>query len=400
MAATYNYISIQGVIIPDVAVTRAEVEQEYKDAFGQDLVVTANTPQGILITAETLARDSVARSNATLANQINPNIAGGQYLDAIWALTGGARNPASKTFVPGVVLTGVPGTSIPQGTTAQNVNNDIFESLSTVVLDVTGQAITDFQSVIDGVIDCPINTLTTLVDYPLGLETVNNPNAPTLGSDTQSDESTRFYRRNALALQGTALPEAITSALYNIPGFKSLKFRENTTSSTTIIDNVTMIPHSIYVCADGGSDSDVANVLLSKKSAGAGYNGSVTVNVTDPSSGQIYPVKFDRPILIPVICRVTINPNNPSVADPVEAIRQSILAYANGLINGEDGFIVGAQVSPFELAGAINSQYPQIFVKKLEVSYASPINYVVAQLFIEIFQKPTITSSAIQVVTS
>ncbi len=60
----YEYITLSGVIVPDTAVTRAIVEAEFKNAFGEDLITSPETPQGVLITNEVLARDSFLRNNA------------------------------------------------------------------------------------------------------------------------------------------------------------------------------------------------------------------------------------------------------------------------------------------------------------------------------------------------
>src|ERR1700744_3487884 len=95
----YNYIDLNGVIVPDSSSILGEVQTEWQDTFGQDLIVTPDTPQGVIITGDALARIAVANNNAVLANQINPNIAGGTYLDAIWALTGGQRYVATQTLV-------------------------------------------------------------------------------------------------------------------------------------------------------------------------------------------------------------------------------------------------------------------------------------------------------------
>ena len=99
MADVYDYILTTGVIVSDTGVINEEVITEYQQAFGSDLVTTPNTPQGVLITAETAARVAVADNNAALANQINPNVAGGVFLDAIGALTGTYRTPATPSTV-------------------------------------------------------------------------------------------------------------------------------------------------------------------------------------------------------------------------------------------------------------------------------------------------------------
>ena len=109
---SYNYVTTTGVIIPDTSNTRDEVAQEYKDIFGDDFITDSGTTGGDLVDGETTARTNVATNNAQLANQINPNIAGGTFLDAIWALTAGGRSVATNSTVQ-CVLTGVSGTVIP-----------------------------------------------------------------------------------------------------------------------------------------------------------------------------------------------------------------------------------------------------------------------------------------------
>lgn len=394
----YNYITETGVIVPDTSDVQSEVQTEFKNAFGQDLIVTPETPQGVLITGETLARDGVIRNNAALANQINPNLAGGIFLDAIWALTGGQRFVATRSTVA-VVLTGVPNTIIPAGVRASTPDGDLFESIGTYVIQPNGQVNGEFRSVEFGPIPALDNTLTQIVDAVLGWETITNPAAATLGRETQSDQSSRLLRRNTLALQGQSLPEAITSALYMLEGVRSLSFRENITNVADTIDGVLLEPHSIYVCVDGGDEDEIARTILAKKSAGSNYNGDTIVQVIEPFSGQIYDVQFDRPDPIPVLARVTIRANT-AILDPLSAIREAILAFANGEIEGERGFVVGAPVSPFELAGAINKLYPSIFVLKVEVSYSSPVSYTTDILPIEIFEVATILSGSITVIIS
>jgi uncharacterized phage protein gp47/JayE len=392
----FEYIVETGVIIPDTSEILTNVQNEYKSAFGQDLVVSPETPQGMLITAEALARDSVVRNNAALANQINPNLAGGIFLDAIWALTGGQRIVATRSSVFATIA-GVPSTVIPAFTRAATPDGDEFETVSTVIIQPNGSVIAEFRSVEYGPIPAAANTLTQIIDAILGWETVDNADAAILGRETESDSASRSRRRNTLALQGQSQAEAITSGLYNTEGVRSLTFRENVADTSETIDGVLMVPHSIYVCVDGGTDQDVASMILEKKSSGSNWNGDQEVDVFEPFSGQLLTVKFDRPDPIPVLARVTIKANT-SILDPQAAIKEAILAFANGEIDGEDGFTVGATVSPFELAGAINKLYPSIFVLKVEVSYSSPISYTTDILPIQIFEIATIISGSISVV--
>jgi uncharacterized phage protein gp47/JayE len=394
--ADYEYITNSGVIVADTADTLTDVQNEFKNALGQDLVVTPDTPQGVLITAETLARDNVIKNNAALANQINPNIAGGVFLDAILALTGTQRDVAERSTVT-ATLAGVAGTVVPAGVRAATATGDEFETVSTVIIEPSGSVDADFQSVEFGPVPAAALALNTIVDGVLGWETVTNAEAAVLGRAEQSDQAARLYRKNTLALQGQSLPEAITSGLYATEGVRSLSFRENTTSAPAVIDGINLAAHSIYVCVDGGTDADVAQTILNKKSGGAGYNGAVTVNVVDEFSGQTYPVTFDRPTDVDVQTRVTIKASS-AIVDPVAAVKEAVLAFANGELEEEPGFTVGNDVSSFEIAGAINRLYPTIYVQKVELSLATPTVWTTDPIAIALDEIAAIASGAITVV--
>lgn len=394
----YTFITESGAFVPDTSDLLSEVESEWKSAFGQDLTVTPDTPQGVMIAAEVLAREGTLKNICQAVNQINPNIAEGIFLDAIWALTGGRRIPASKTLVEGVVLTGVPSSIIPAGSIAATSDTGAqFALTSNIVLDNAGVGVGNFEAVESGQIACDANTLTIIVTASIGWETVTNPTAQAvLGTDLESDELSRTRRRNTLAAQAVTPSEAIISGLYGLVGVKSVAYRENVKNTVEVIDGVTMEPHSVWACVDGASDDDVARVLLSKKSCGANWNGAVSVNVTDPWSGQVYPVQFDRPTEVQCMVRVTVR-SAGGVADPIGTVRKAIMDYQAGLVSSESGLTLGVPLSAFELAGAVNQVEPLIFVRQVEVALLSVTPTWVTILPIEIWEKAVIDESDIAV---
>lgn len=393
----YDYITETGTIVPDTSTLLVEVENEFKTALGADLVTTPNTPQGALIVAEVLARTGVVNNNAALANQINPNLAAGTFLDAIWALTGGQRIAATRSVVPGVQVSGLPGTVIPGGSQASIADGTLFESVSGVVLDGTGTAFVDFQAVDTGPISVNPGALNQIVTGILGWDDITNATAATLGRDQESDFASRTRRRNTLSLQNVALPEAITSALYDTPNVRSLAFRENVTGAPQVIDGITLVEHSIFVCVDGGTDLDVATTLLANKSLGCDWNGTTTVSVTDAASGQVYPVSFSRPAVVNVAARVTVR-NTGSLIDVIPAVRKAITDFASGLIEGEAGFVVGGSVSPFELGGAVAREVPGVYVKLCEVALTSTLIFSTNEIPISLQQIAAIIAANIQVI--
>jgi len=301
----YDYITTNGVIVPDAGFIEQQVIEEYRALFGEDLVVTANTPQGMLIQAEVQARIAVAENNARLANQINPNLAGGVFLDAILALTNPFGRTASTPSVVFATVEGTPGTVIPAGSIVSETgtgNNNQFISMVAATIPARGFEVgIQFNSIEQGPIPSPEGALTNIITPVLGWDSVTNSTAPILGTLTQSDLDARIFRINTLATQGASAAEAITSGVQNVPGVNSMSFLENINATTQTVSGVSMVPHSIYACVDAdesanGSYSTVIGTLTGTAGtavpAGSivSSNGTefATINaVTVPASGEI-----------------------------------------------------------------------------------------------------------------
>lgn len=403
--ATYKYLDTSGVIVEDTSVIQTDVQNEYKDSFGQDLVTDAETPQGVLITDEVLARSEVARNNAQLANQINPNLSGGIFLKALCAFLGLEASEGNYTIVPGVTVNGEAGTIIPLATTISNgpesSGGPLFSPLTIETIGIGGTVSVDFRSLDRADYDITPNTLTYIINGDLGIETVTNPNAGIPGSGEQSDENLKLLRNETLALQGSGFAEAILSELNITPGVTSARMLENKSSATTTIQGVSMVGHSMYACVDGGTDVAIAEAITNVKDGGCDYNNGPGVNISEPItnefSGQTIDVLFDRPNYIPVQAEVTVVIAE-AVTDPIVRVKQAIVDYANGLIDGQPGLKIGTTVSAFEFSGAVNRQIPGLFVTDLKIKKVSDPTFSTASIPIAIYERATINSAAIAVV--
>lgn len=395
--ADFEFITQTGVVVPDTAQTLAEVQGEYQAAFGTELDLSPETPQGVLISMEVDARDGAVRMTAEAANQINPNLAGGVWLDALFALMGGQRTRATRSQLDAVELGGVPGAVIPAGSRARVAGSGaLFELAGAVALNPSGRGVGTFLSVDFGPVDAAPGALSEIATVTLGWETVSNPAAPALGRFGETDAQTRLRRRQMLGRQSTGLIQSVRAGLLDTSGVRSCQVRENYTDAAITIDGITLAPHSIYAAVDGGTDADVAATLLDRKSLGAGFNGATEILVVEPASGQTYAVKFDRPDLIDVFVRVRIAAGSP-LADPANSVRDAILRYVNGEQAGEEGLGVGRTVSAFELAGAINRDFPQVFVRGVGLG-TSPGTFTETEIPIAINQRASIISGNIMVV--
>lgn len=269
----YTYTDTTGLISADTQGLLTQVQNEYKDAFGDSLSLAMNSPQGVLINAEVLARGRVLQLNATLGNQLNPQYSGGVFLDSILALTNSQRSRAAFTIVP-VILTGVNGVTIPQGSLVQDTSGNMYSIIATVTL--SGQTNATVQAVASGPTTVAIGAINSIVTNILGWETVNNPTVETVtGSNTQSDNQARTQRNAMLALQGQSLSQAITSGISSVPGVSSLFYRENVEDYAQNLSGVNLSANSIYACVDGGDPASIASVMNFKKSGGCNYNNAV-----------------------------------------------------------------------------------------------------------------------------
>lgn len=393
----YQFIDATGVILPDVSTLKTGVQDEFKAALGDDIDLSDDTVVGTLVTAETLARANVLATNALIANQLNPNIAGGVFLDSIGALLGIFRKDSTSSVVSSVTVTGVPYTTIPAGSRARTAAGDLFETTADITLQASGSGTIDFQSVEAGEVACAVGALNIIVSPVLGWETVNNTTGAVLGTATQSDRAFRRYRRDVLAIQGTSTVQAIQSAIYAVDGVKSMYFQENYTDDTVTVDSIEILPHSIYACVAGGADADVAVALLNKD-VGCNWNGDTSVVVTDPNTNRQTTVKFDRPEEIALIVRVTVKAGS-GVSNVETIVKNAILAWASEADDGRPGLRVGGDTSPFEIGAAINESSPILQIRKVEIGLYGG-SYQTTEIDVAINKLPTLTTANITVVES
>lgn len=375
MANYYEYITGQGVIVPDTSEVLTEIQDMFKEAFGEDLDLTATTTQGRLIEMFQRNRTFCIQICALVSNMLNLNRATGFVLDDLGSLFLIERQPATHTTTA-VILSGVAGTIIPIGTRLQTTAGNIFENTQEYTIGPEGNVTAQYQAQDTGEIPCEANTLTTILDRVSGLETAINPSLPILGRDLESDTDYRYRIKNSLSINSIAVISSIKSNLEATTGVIDSYCYDNYTSSQVIVDGVKIPAHSILACVEGGSDSDVATTLYKKKTVGTGYisasdNADFTVveqTVIDESYGTTYAVTFMRPVETAIDIVITVSRQDYSGADLSGAVKDAIIQWYNGEIDGVDGIRIGKSVSPFEIASAVSIGLPDIFISDVKVA--------------------------------
>ena len=400
MSDLYSYITETGVISPDTADVLDDVQSEWEVAMGTNVSVDTSTYTGRQIQGEVSARVAVVNTNAKVANQINPNQAGGLFLDALCALLGLTRAPATPTQVTNVMLSGVINTPIPAGTRVSvGQNGPVFTLTTGVVLANNGSgggvAYGTFAAVAAGPTAVASGTLNWPVDSILGWETVTNnqsgtpASVTTLGTNQQTDASLRALRNNTLALQGISTPQAQISNLFNIRDANnnllvtSVAYLENVGSTVATINGITLQPHSIWACIDGTASAlQIATSLLNNKTDGAGWNGAIDTPVVEPASGQTYNVLHDVPTYVFIYGALTILQGS-YIGNLQADAAQAAANYFVGAIDGFAAVGIGQDVSPFEIAAAIVAACPGCKVRACSIGTApgslSPADIAIAQ---------------------
>lgn len=365
--ANYVYLDDNGIITADTSNIKAEVQTEMQDALGADISLEDGTPQGRLIDMETEARSQVAINNAYICNMWNFNQSSGLALDAWGANFGLEREGAASSRVTATV-TGIAGTVISQGAKASTADGYLFYAENNITIGVGGSATGDFLSVEKGAIPCAANSLTTIIDGTLGWETIINTSPAILGNTRQSDESFKQEFYNSGLFLGFSLWQDYQNAMNSVENVISSYFIDNgedtalPVKDSTNTTYLTIPKHSLYACVDGGTDLDVATALLSRKSAGCDWGGTVkSIAVTEPISGRTYTVKFDRPTNINIEAAITIDTSNVSTTDAQAIVKQAIYDYINVSK-------IAAWVYPFQLAAVIYEALPGVRITSLTVN--------------------------------
>ena len=380
MTAEYKFTNETGVITVDTSDLLNEVIDEWKEALGDGLDTDASTPQGTLIQDETLARTSVMKNNAELASVINPGYSYGTFLDSVSALTGTERGKNTNTVARQVVFEGINGVRVPAGSRIRTSNGDIFTVQSEVgpLVGVPVRGILQSQEY--GYIPLPLEEF-TIVDGIIGWASVRADELTTIvpGGTQLQDAALKVARKRRLYQQGVASLGAIYGRLLALDGVTSVMAIENDTGAPGTVRGITFsTPNGVWVCVDGtASDYAIAKELFLAKMGGQPWDYGAAaqgvnvgapngVNVKDPSSKLPYFVKFTRPVLYDGYVTITVK-QGTSIAT-ADDIKQAVIAYASGQMNGEEGLVVGASMSAFEIAGAVSQVYPGLYVKKTSVA--------------------------------
>lgn len=387
MANNYIFTAENGVIIADTADIKTTVQEEFTQAFQTlgELSLEDSTPQGRLIDIETNARSSTISFNAELANiLINISMSKGNALDAWGSNFDVERHGATASSVP-VTVTGIAGTIIPANSEAIDINGIIWKNENDILINSNGTATGTFVCSQTGAITLGSGELNKIVASSTvgidGWETITNTATATVGAEVEEDPPYKLRILQSI-FNGSALFGNYASACYKVDGVRDVFSYDNPFETSRQLDNITIPAHSVYVCVDGGNAEDVAYALYSVKSAGAGWVGNTTVNVTDKVYNTTNPVIFNIPSNINLVVEVTATSLLNSNTNLTTAIQSVVTNYFNNLYESIGYKKVGirATLDAFVLASVIQTQISDISVNNVRIGLKTVVNHAVINI--------------------
>ena len=321
-------ITAQGLQIKRLAQIVAELEESFRNAFGENIDLVANAPLGQIIGIISEREALLWELVQDLYNSQYPNTSSGRNLDNSVSLTGTRRKPATFSSVQGIAR-GADGTLIPAGTiiavqgnpdarfvtqsdaTISVADGDTFKSLP---IDLVAESTGPFETA--------IGTLNDIVTPVGGLESFTNEAIGDVGSNAENDADLKIRRLQELNLAGVATVEAIKSRLSARENVEAVEVFVNK-NSITINGRP---PHSVEVLVKGDNDDDLAVAIFNLVGGGITYVGNVVKNIID-SQGHNQEIKFSRPVDVPIFVEFTVSTNSLYPVDGDDLIKAATVEF-------------------------------------------------------------------------
>jgi hypothetical protein len=321
-----------------------EIQQVFINVF-KNPSLSESSVIGQLVEQLSLIGIDVEDTRALLRGYVyDPAFASGKYLDSLCALHQITRLPPKPSQV-GCLITGAVGTVIPAGSIVLNTAGNRFVIDTGVTIPPAGVIAVLFTSEDNGFIPCNANTVNRILQKITGWDSVNNPNDGTLGSVGETDTALRKRRQISLSLNASGTLKSIISALENNQNIRDYNIVENNNNTDLIVDSITILPKSIYLCVDVDTQyyPQVAQILYEKKSGGCGMVGGITQTYIDPLyPWETFTAKFDVANIIQTYISITVV-NDNFTAETIPSIKQAIYNNFYGL----DGTVPVQMGEPF-----------------------------------------------------
>lgn len=321
---------------PPTSQVKAALLANWQSAFDNQLNPDDRTPQGQLVTSETAIVQDKNNQLLYLINQFDPTVNEGVYQDAIGRIYFLDRHPARATVVV-CRCTGLAGVFIPGTDADPSVAPDgpalvkdeaghILACTASGTIPAAGYIELPFACQDTGPIEIAAHAVRTIVRALPGWDTVDNLLPGVVGQNVESRAAFERRRYNSVAKNARSVLAAVYAEVGDLAGVIDLLCRQNRKPYPVTQGGVTLGEHSIYVCVLGGEDAAIAKAIYDSNSGGSDYNGNTSYVYTDPVTGAIETVQFERPAELALMVQATYRPASNTPADIETRIKAVVVA--------------------------------------------------------------------------
>jgi len=327
----------------------ADLQAKYRQYLGDNIRTDEASVLGNIIAPESLEISNLWELAEKATHTLDARYATGVALDNLAILAGVKRQPAKKSSAT-LVMTGDVGTIIPRGTTFRDSTAQLWHSIATRDIAISGTSTLAVESEDFGSISASANTINQIIDSVSGLASVTNPEQAIEGRLRETDASLRARIYENSTAKGVGSFDALSDALANVDGVSYARVVENDTMTDTVPPHI-ITAKSFMVIIAGGATEDIGSIIWYHKPAGIATNGTTGVEVPD-INGDKHNINFQRPDNIDIWLDIEISSMENSTISPAqeEAIKTSIVEWANLELSVGDDVINSMLYTPINNA--------------------------------------------------
>lgn len=335
MAYFAPYIDASGLHIPSYTDIVDDLVNEAKRIFGDDIYLENDSMDYEYISVIALKMYDTLASVMYAYNSRSPATAIGSGLDAVVKINGLKRKSASYSTCV-VTITGTPQTVIKAGEVHDIAGNN-WKLPKNITIPDSGKLDTTAVCTTIGAITALIGDINKIATPQLGWTSVTNKVKAVEGQPVETDAELRERQAVSTALPSQTLLEGTIAGIIAVEGVTRQRIYENDTNDNSITDsNPYGLPaHSITAVVEGGTDEDVAEQIYLRKGIGCYTNGTTEVEIINKYDITT-PIRFYRPIYIPIYVTVNIKKYTEYTNNVPDIIKNNILDYLNSLNIGDD----------------------------------------------------------------
>jgi uncharacterized phage protein gp47/JayE len=320
-----------------------------------------------LISVFSLAVSDQANALQLAYNNISPVYAVGGALSTIVAYNGMARKAASYSTVQ-VTITGTAGTVIANGQVRDLVPQQgyLWNLPTAVTIGSGGSVVVTATCSVIGAVQCLAGQISgsgSIATPTAGWTGVSNASAASPGQPVETDSQLRTRQAVSVELPSITMLAGTLAAVLSVSGVTLCLALENPTGSAiTTWPPATSGPnyygpdHSITVVVQGGSSANIAQAIYNNRGIGPATNGTTTVNITDPNSGQTFAVNFYLPTQTNIAVTVNAHGLTPAFTTAVQtAIQTAVVNYLTSLSLGGTVSWAALMATAMSVAGNLES---------------------------------------------